>query len=323
MLGDKTTQFIHSLSVVANSRSERMANFKLFLHLFCSLAIIIHCEAEECPDDWFKFGEKCFTLKGPLSRKEAMAQCKANPGANVMKPPLEENEGQILAHLNVTMGLWLDVKRNRKDNIYRWDDGKGQKVIQKNGRALSSRVNRCVKYRSGNFNKVECQDSTGWVVCVLDPGSQPATNQTTPTNSQVVEKLQNYIDELREEILDLKSALYFQDCQDIQNELGSNFTAGVFEIFINFVPTEVYCDEDGFTVIQSRGQFGNPMDYFFREWKDYLKPFGTPGKVFTCSASAGQCFLKVIVVLDEVDVWNEKVAVFRQLEVHSGSLVNY
>jgi hypothetical protein len=40
----------------------------------------------------------------------------------------------------------------------------------------------------------------------------------------------------------------------------------------------VYCMEDGWTVIQSRGQFENPKDYFYKPWNTYLQPFGTPGK---------------------------------------------
>ncbi len=35
---------------------------------------------------------------------------------------------------------------------------------------------------------------------------------------------------------------------------------------------------DGWTVIQSRGQFGNPGDYFLRGWDSYVKGFGVPGK---------------------------------------------
>ena len=42
--------------------------------------------------------------------------------------------------------------------------------------------------------------------------------------------------------------------------------------------TPVYCDEDGWTVIQSRGQFGNPIDYFYRYWEDYAAGFGEPGR---------------------------------------------
>ena len=40
---------------------------------------------------------------------------------------------------------------------------------------------------------------------------------------------------------------------------------------------DVYCTEDLWTVIQSRGQFGNPEDYFYREWDDYEQGFGVPG----------------------------------------------
>ena len=83
--------------------------------------------------------------------------------------------------------------------------------------------------------------------------------------------------EAQEEEIRRKQQLKFQDCEDVKIALGSSYTAGVHTIFINFLPTVVYCDEVGYTVIQSRGQFGNPSDYFFREWNDYLEPFGAPG----------------------------------------------
>ena len=35
--------------------------------------------------------------------------------------------------------------------------------------------------------------------------------------------------------------------------------------------------DDGWTVFQSRGQFCNPVDYFFRGWNDYVQGFGEPG----------------------------------------------
>ena len=38
-----------------------------------------------------------------------------------------------------------------------------------------------------------------------------------------------------------------------------------------------YCLQDGWTVIQSRGQFGNPPDYFNKTWAEYQAGFGTPG----------------------------------------------
>jgi hypothetical protein len=54
---------------------------------------------------------------------------------------------------------------------------------------------------------------------------------------------------------------------------------GEYTIQVTNVTTmPVYCMEDGWTVIQSRGQFENPKDYFYKPWDAYLKPFGTLGK---------------------------------------------
>ena len=47
----------------------------------------------------------------------------------------------------------------------------------------------------------------------------------------------------------------------------------------NYQIPKVQCLEEGWLVIQSRGAFGNPRDYFLRKnWEAYSKGFGTPGK---------------------------------------------
>ena len=38
-----------------------------------------------------------------------------------------------------------------------------------------------------------------------------------------------------------------------------------------------FCDAEGWTVFQSRGQFGNPSDFFIKPWQDFKEGFGTPG----------------------------------------------
>ena len=38
-------------------------------------------------------------------------------------------------------------------------------------------------------------------------------------------------------------------------------------------------DDGGWTVLQSRGDFGNPEDYFFKGWDEYENGFGVPSKV--------------------------------------------
>ena len=59
----------------------------------------------------------------------------------------------------------------------------------------------------------------------------------------------------------------------------TDFGAGTEKTFVNGNGTSfpVYCDPDGWTVIQSRGQFGNPQEYFLRNWDEYERGFGEPG----------------------------------------------
>ena len=40
----------------------------------------------------------------------------------------------------------------------------------------------------------------------------------------------------------------------------------------------VQCLEGGWTSIQHRGQYGNPKDYFSKNWIEYAQGFGNPGK---------------------------------------------
>ena len=40
---------------------------------------------------------------------------------------------------------------------------------------------------------------------------------------------------------------------------------------------QAYCLEYGWTAIQSRGQYGNPKDFFLKNWDEYVAGFGEPG----------------------------------------------
>ena len=62
-----------------------------------------------------------------------------------------------------------------------------------------------------------------------------------------------------------------KDCDDLPE--------GLQTIQIHGKVHKVSCEADGWLVFQSRGQFGNPEDFFFKDWQAYLNPFGTPGKI--------------------------------------------
>jgi len=66
------------------------------------------------------------------------------------------------------------------------------------------------------------------------------------------------------------------DCYDM---MAIPPSAGIKFIYINSVKVAVKCSEGGWTVFQSRGQFGNPSEYFDRLWADYVNGFGVPGNI--------------------------------------------
>ena len=78
----------------------------------------------------------------------------------------------------------------------------------------------------------------------------------------------------------------FTDCYDAYLKSNNSFHPGLYKILKNpdnFFPTNpilsvtVDCLQEGWTVIQSRGQFGNQPNYFNRTWAEYQTGFGIPG----------------------------------------------
>ena len=72
-----------------------------------------------------------------------------------------------------------------------------------------------------------------------------------------------------------------QDCGDLlrsSHHLMED-TAGIHEFQFDGAPKRalVECDSDGWTIIQSRGQFDNRNAYFYRRWDSYVDGFGVPG----------------------------------------------
>ncbi len=68
------------------------------------------------------------------------------------------------------------------------------------------------------------------------------------------------------------------DCEENASKQSkmSNFGT-VQSILINAKVIETFCTFDGWTVIQSRGQFNNSNDYLSNKfWDDYKQGFGTP-----------------------------------------------
>ena len=73
----------------------------------------------------------------------------------------------------------------------------------------------------------------------------------------------------------------YRTCKEIACAKGNAFSPGVYELTIGGGhgrrTVKAYCDKGGWTVIQSRGQFGNGRDYFDRKYYEYERGFGEPG----------------------------------------------
>ncbi len=75
-------------------------------------------------------------------------------------------------------------------------------------------------------------------------------------------------------------AVVARDCADVKTALGASYAANTYNIFPDATTntaTPVQCDADGYTVIQSRGQFGNTAGMFNVPWANYKAGFGTAG----------------------------------------------
>ena len=100
-----------------------------------------------------------------------------------------------------------------------------------------------------------------------------------------------YLKELPEDTSGLSCAIYdpdlverlpspMADCYDVykaKKPLPGTYTLQPGNSSTIF---DAYCLEEGWTVIQSRGQYGNPKDFFLRKWEEYVKGFGVPGESY-------------------------------------------
>lgn len=136
---------------------------------------------------------------------------------------------------------------------------------------------------------------------LLNLGEVISTSQPyIPKDESLVQRKLRELDQLIHEFQDLTSNLKCYEDQDFKPDPFQNNIAkdcydlkkngitqsGIYEIWprvvnglkMNDISFQVYCDMDtdggGWTVFQRRGNFGNPSNYFYRDWKDYAEGFG-------------------------------------------------
>ncbi|KAL3206527.1 hypothetical protein MRX96_039998 [Rhipicephalus microplus] len=100
-----------------------------------------------------------------------------------------------------------------------------------------------------------------------------------------IEEAQQHAQELAIMLAKLKTTILPRHCTDL---LGAGQrSSGVYTVFYKGAGPSgqsVYCDMDtdggGWTVIQRRGQFGNRVYHFYRNWTEYAQGFGDPSEEY-------------------------------------------
>uniref|UniRef100_G3MTV1 Fibrinogen C-terminal domain-containing protein n=1 Tax=Amblyomma maculatum TaxID=34609 RepID=G3MTV1_AMBMU len=100
-----------------------------------------------------------------------------------------------------------------------------------------------------------------------------------------IEQAEERVQELTQLLRDIKSAIQPRHCNDLLH--GGQQQSGVYTVFHTAAGPSgqrVYCDMDtdggGWTVVQRRGQFGNSVYHFYRNWTEYANGFGDPANEY-------------------------------------------
>lgn len=96
-----------------------------------------------------------------------------------------------------------------------------------------------------------------------------------------IARAEERVQELAQILADVKNAVQPRHCADLLRSGQS--ASGVYTIFHKAAGPSgqrVYCDMEtdggGWTVVQRRGQYGNRVFHFYRNWTEYASGFGNP-----------------------------------------------
>lgn len=109
--------------------------------------------------------------------------------------------------------------------------------------------------------------------------------QSAPLTRPSIEDAVVRLREFSQLLGDIKNSIQPRHCTDLLN--AGQHRSGVYSVFHKAAGPSgqsVYCDMDtdggGWTVIQRRGQYGNSVYHFYRNWTEYANGFGDPSNEY-------------------------------------------
>ncbi|XP_050029119.2 techylectin-5A-like [Dermacentor andersoni] len=112
-----------------------------------------------------------------------------------------------------------------------------------------------------------------------------ATAQSSAVATASIDQAEERVRELAQLLDYIKSTIQPRHCTDLLH--AGQRSSGVYSVFHTAagpLGQSVYCDMEtdggGWTVIQRRGQFGNSVYHFYRNWTEYANGFGNASEEY-------------------------------------------
>lgn len=125
----------------------------------------------------------------------------------------------------------------------------------------------------------------GYITFFCAAAAAVATVQSAAVVRPSIQQAKERVRELAQLLGDIKSSIVPRHCTDLLHA-GQRYS-GVYSVFHKAagpLGQSVYCDMEtdggGWTVIQRRGQFGNSVYHFYRNWTEYADGFGNASEEY-------------------------------------------
>jgi len=254
-----------------------------------------------CAHGWQTMGLKCYYFSGQATvstYSAGEAKCRALHPRAYLVSIHSKQENDWIADKTETYLTYIGASDRTTENVWQWSDNStwgytnwdlGQPDDWDNGEDCG------IIHQDGTWRDIPCAGwNVGYVCSYHLEIRQPAElqNEDIESNKASIEEIRKTLNTSVDKVMKktighimkenkcaeiCRAELLPKSCSDINTR-----KSGTYNLNVGGSTVKVYCDleKDGgrWTVIQRRGDFGNPEDYFYRNWYNYTNGFGDTNK---------------------------------------------